>query len=190
MTLNGLKPAQAYEIHCHHLAHGIISHTSAANGAAVTATTLDASLTGVTLEPNTKVAGAFSTLTLTFTHEISLGSGDTIKLTLYSGNDNAPLPITTANTCGDGITTATSGGLAISGTETCAVSSSTLEITLAGNSAVSGTNSGKEAVFVLLNEDNDSIDLPTNPASGTVIRFDLEVTDHAKLEGQIGWTTS
>merc|ERR1711981_1345742 len=64
MSLNGLEPATAYDIYCFHLSHGIISNTAA------TVKTDKASLTGVKVAPTgDDRAGAYTSLTLTFTHE-------------------------------------------------------------------------------------------------------------------------
>ena len=82
MTLNGLTPFQAYEIHCYHAAHDVISYTDTSNNAL--AKTDLASLSGVAIAMSDE-AGAWvtGTLTVTFTHEKTLLSTNKIYLALY-----------------------------------------------------------------------------------------------------------
>ena len=139
MTLNGLTPDEEYEVHCYHSAHGIISHTDV-SGNAVLRTDL-ASLSGVSLVPSSVTAGAYATLTLTFTHEKELQEGDTIALKLYDDYDTAQTLTATAggaaNQCGGFITSIKSDESDISGTHTCSATSSLLTITLVtGGSAL------------------------------------------------------
>jgi hypothetical protein len=191
MTLNGLTPSTIYDVHCFHLSHGIISNT-----AATTVTDL-ASLTGVSLVPDATAKGAIGTLTLKFTHEISLASGFTVKLRLYT-DYSAVQAIATTTDCGDQITTVTSqpsssGSVAspISGTHACAEVSSTdvLQITVNGVSEVSSGSSGNEVVILLTNHASKLV-IPNNLPEGTKVTMDLEVANHAKLRQQVAWTTT
>jgi hypothetical protein len=191
MTLNGLTPSTIYDVHCFHLSHGIISNT-----AATTVTDL-ASLTGVSLEPDVTAKGAIGTLTLKFTHEISLASGFTVKLRLYT-DYSAVQAIATTGDCGDQITTVTSqpsssGSVAspISGTHACAEVSSTdvLQITVNGVSEVSSGSSGNEVVILLTNHASKLV-IPNNLPEGTKVTMDLEVANHGKLRQQVAWTTT
>jgi len=148
----------------------------------------------VSLVPNTKVAGAYAYLTLTFTHEKTLASSDSIKLKLY--NDYSKVQTltahSTASTCGGSITIAKTGGINgadIPGAETCSASSNELTITLAGASEVSSTSGSTEVVFKI-EDGNTNILLENNAKEGTVVTFDLEVSGHGKLLHEIGWTTT
>jgi len=185
MSLNGLEPNIEYDIYCHHLFHGIISNT------ANTVVTDKGSLTGVSLVPGAKTGDATAaTLTLTFTHETSLASGVKILLTLYKNYDDK-LGIVATGDCADQITTVTSGGQDIAGTHACAELTTTdvLELTINGVSNVASGTRGTEFILVLTDDDS-KLNLPTNPASDSVVTFDLTVDGHGPLLQQYGWTAS
>jgi hypothetical protein len=184
VTLNGLTPSTTYDIHCFHLSHGIISNTDALG-------TDLASLTGVSLLPNTLVAGAYATLTLTFTHEKALAANAEILLTLYSDYNQQTITGGTGTTCGDKVTTHTSNGAEIIGAHTCAITSNVLKVVLITNgSPVASTSTGSEVILVLTDGANSDLNLENNAAVGTVVTYDLEVTGHGKLLQRDGWTTT
>jgi len=187
MSLNGLEPDTGYHIYCFHRSHGIISNVAS------TVRTDKASLTGVTVAPTgDDFAGAYTSLTLTFTHEKSLAAGATIALKLYNDYDTAQTLTASATpaTCGAQITTITSGGQTISGSHTCAAASNELTVTLdtGGSTVASGTRGTQ--VIIVLTDDASNLNLADNAAAGTVVTYDLEVSGHGKLQQQDGWTTA
>lgn len=189
MTLNGLSPSTIYDIHCFHLSHGIISNTAAS------VETDLGSLTGVSLVPSATAAGAFPTLTLKFTHEVELAVGATITLKLYKNYESVSTVALTATgtdqqvACGNRLTIK-SGSQVVTGAHTCGADNNLLTMTLAdaGSTIASGTR-GTE-VEIAMASDDTNLHLPDNPAAGTIITFDVEVSDHGKLLQQDGWKTT
>ena len=186
MALNGLSPSLEYDIYCYHSSHGIISNT------ATTVKTDLASLTAVSLvstdESGTFDAGA-DTVTLTFTHEASLGSGNTIRLSLYTDFDTKQAiedADATVTDCSS-LVAITVGGNTVAVTSCAEDGENDLLITLSGSSTVSGS-SGNVMTVVLTH--NTALQFETNAAAGAKVTFNLEVTGHGKLLQQPGWTTS
>jgi hypothetical protein len=184
MTLNGLAPSTIYDIHCFHLSHGIISNTAA------TVETDLASLTGVSIVASDKAGAvaADATVTITFTHETSLGSGDTITLSLYTDFDTKQ-EITDA----DASVTDCSGKVAITSNNnnvaitSCAeTGTDDLLITLSGTSTVTGTSGN---VMIITLTDGTALQFADNAAAGAVVTLDLDVSGHGKLLQQDGWVT-
>eukprot|EP00944_MAST-04C_sp_MAST-4C-sp1_P011056 g11056.t1 len=187
LVLNGLTPDTTYDIYCFHGAHGIISKTDASVKTGL------GSLSGVSLLPTgNDFTGAYTSLTLKFTHEKSLTVNDLITLTLYNDYDTVQsLAVSsTAATCG-GQLTIKSGGSVITGTHECSSGGTNnaypLTIKLKGPSTV--IDSGME-VEILLTDDSSNLNLANNAAAGTKVTFDLEVTGHGKLVHEEGWTTT
>ena len=178
MTLNGLIPDTEYDIYCFHMSHGIISNNDVK--------TDKAALTSVSLVPSiTTAAQAFGTLTLTFTHEKSLGVADTIVLKLYEYYDSALTVGSSDGSCS--LTTTTSNGITISGSQSCSRSSieKSITFTLGGASTVSSSSSGNIVVFKL-----SSSELKNPTSASTPVTYDLTVTGHSQLLQQEGWSSS
>ena len=172
MTLNGLIPDTEYDIHCFHLSHGIISNNDVK--------TDKAALTGVSLNPfNATADQNFDSLTLTFTHEKSLESGGTVVLKLYEYYDSA---LSVGSTCT--VSTATSNGVTISGSHSCAISDKSITLTLGGASTVSSSSSGNTVVFKVA-----SSGFKNPQSASTPVTFDLKVTGHSESLQQVGWWT-
>ena len=64
-----------------------------------------------------------------------------------------------------------------------------LELTINGVSNVASGTRGTEFILVLTDDDS-KLNLPTNPASDSVVTFDLTVDGHGPLLQQYGWTAS